>query len=1045
MQSIGINKGERVTVDKWVDEFEVTNILPYGDYYRVSGTSKNGYFSRLLDPRYVKVVKNGSEVSLQDPVIAHKQRSLGLSSIEPGQIIDIRDRVWRVDSYNPNDKLIRISNVTGVESRHQLYAPVEILRPAVHPPPNVHFVGNPGFQRLLLQALKLDLMHGTAALMGLQRSRVVPMSYQLVPVLMALELPKARLLLADDVGLGKTIEAGLIVSELLSRRLADRVLFVTPANLREQWQDILKRFFHIDAKIISSRHLRQLERELLVGGDPWGHYPFLITSIDYAKQGHVLQRIKQYPWDIVVMDEVHNAAKPHQNVASSNIVMQRYAFAREIAVCAKHLLLLSATPHNGYRDTFASLLEMLNPDIVSGEVPDVRINRDIAKKHICQRRRDDVKGWLAKQNLGDDPFPERDNKEEFVGLSSELREVIDSVNDFSEHILQSVVSESLVTKRVARWTILHFHKRALSSPYAVKCSIQNRIKKIDEELAVDQSSRKIGLSEDDARRNTFDIPLDLPEEEVDLRTDRVLFGTRQAFENEKKLLKAALAKCERVTPSKDAKLYYLLRNAIPDAVRRAKDRKPKIIIFTRYKDTLDYLVQNIEREVGNSLVLRGMDVYSIHGQMSNSNRREEFESFKQSDRAILVTTDCMAEGIDLQYSANQLIHYELPWNPNRLEQRNGRIDRFGQPKETVYIRALIMEDTLEAAILENLILKANRIREDFGFAPPFFGDDLAVLDAIADYRLVARYGPQKTLYEYADTPMNRARRQAEELEIVNKFYDHDTIKMMEEDSFYGQTGVDLNEVTRKMTETEAAFGGRDALHRFVKAAVANLGCSLEDTDDEYVYKLSLSEELAESFEVEADLRVTFNQRRGVADPSIYVVDLGSSVLTGLLDRVLAMSYQPDNKHYGRTAAVGSRAVTRVTAVVHVRMRYLVNSDPRSIVEDIVPIGFTPFGGEVLPDEKVEALVGSEYLSHGRGRDEIVDDLEETIMHPKLLPLIEEAAKQGCMKLIEERREIKERLELDGLHKGLEGFDDVSVASQDILTVTLFYPYFGGES
>ena len=141
------------------------------------------------------------------------------------------------------------------------------------------------------------------------------------------------------------------------------------------------------------------------------------------------------------------------------------------------------------------------------------------------------------------------------------------------------------------------------------------------------------------------------------------------------MLEASLKKADLVSPSKDAKLYYLLENALPDAIRRATDRNPKIIIFTRYKDTLDYLVRNIKEKVSRSLVLRGMEVYNIHGSMNTPKRREEFDSFKHSKRAVLIATDCMAEGIDLQYSANQIIHYELPWNPNRLEQRNGRVDR----------------------------------------------------------------------------------------------------------------------------------------------------------------------------------------------------------------------------------------------------------------------------------------------------------------------------------------------------------------------------------
>jgi len=1043
MVSAELCVGDRVSVREWGYDFVFSGFSPFGEYFLFEGEDESGAFIRVIDPSSVSLVKDGSVVDLPDPIVVHKSRSIDFDSIEPGHIVDVRDRLWRVDGVDHEKRLIRVSSISGVEAKHEYFAPVERIRPALHPPPDVRVVGNPGFQRLLLQALKLDLMHGTAELMGLQRSRVIPMSYQLVPVLMALELPEARLLLADDVGLGKTIEAGLIVSELLGRRLAERVLFVTPANLREQWQDILRRFFHIDARIISKRHLRQLERELLVGGDPWGHFPFLITSIDYAKQGHILQRIQSYHWDVVVIDEAHNAAKPHEGVPSPGLVMQRWTFAKTIAQHCRNLLLLTATPHNGYRDSFASLLEMLNPDIVSGQVPDVAIDKGLARRHVCQRRREDVKEWLRAQNLGDDPFPERDHREEFVSLSSELREVIDSVNAFSDHILRTVVDESVVAKRVARWTILHFHKRALSSPYAVKCSLRNRIQRIDEQLDLEASKPDLGMKEDDARRNVFDFEIseDLPEEEVDLRTDRVIFGSREALLAERALLEVALVKCDRVTSSRDAKLHHLLRNSIPWAVDRARDRKPKVIVFTRYKDTLDYLVDHIEREVGHSFKLEGMRVFGIHGGMNHPRRKEEYEAFRAAEKGVLVTTDCMAEGIDLQYSANQVIHYELPWNPNRLEQRNGRVDRFGQPKEMVYVRTLIMQDTLEAAILENLITKANQIRADYGFAPPFFGDDLAVLDAIVDYRLEAKYGPQRTLYEFFETRMDRERERA--LQLVDGLLDADVVRRMQEDSFYGQSGVDLNEVTRRMAETEAALGGKDALYRFVRSAVVNVGGSLQKTGEDDVFKLVLPEEQAERFGVSVETRVTFNQRRGVADPSLYVLDLGSSVVSGLLDHVLTLSYLPEAESYGRTAAVGSDLVERVTAVFHVRMRYLVNTEPKSVIEEIVPIGLEPYGERVLDRDEVEALVDSDFMAHGQSREDIVEALGEALMHPRLMSSIREAAEFNCGRLVDERREIREGLERDGLTKGLGGFDEVSCASQDILTITLYYPRVWG--
>ena len=1050
MSGADVDDGSTLFVEDWNEAVALGRIQPMGSYLAVYGKNVDTgqAIVRILNPRTSKVYRvEGSgriPAVLPDPIALTKERLASLDDLEEGKIVEIRDRIWRVDNFDSVHQFLKVSSINGVESRHEFYVPVEEARVAVHPPPDVGVVGNPGYQRLLIQSLKLDLMHGTAVLMGLQRSRVIPMPYQLVPVLMALELPWARLLLADDVGLGKTVEAGLVVSELLGRRLAERVLFVVPANLREQWKDIIFRFFHIRAEIISRRHLRQLERELLVGGDPWGHYPYLIASIDYVKQAHVLQRVLQHRWDVVVLDEAHNAAKPHQSVSESDPVMQRWLAAKELAENSKHLLLLTATPHNGYRDSFASLLQMIDPSIVSGDVTDVQINKEAAKRHICQRRRKDVKEWLVRTNVGINPFPERDHKEEFIPPSAELREVIDSVNAVSDHILESVKDEGEVARRVAKWTILHFHKRALSSPYAVACSLRNRIQRIEDELRARSEKPVLGIKEEDARKNLFDFDLgeDLTEEEVDLRTDRVVFGSVASYEAEKELLGRALEKCRKITGIRDTKLNYLLRHSLPDAVNRAAGRNVKVIIFTRYKDTLDYLQRELLREIETSSKLRGMEVYTIHGEMNPPKRKEQFEAFKKSKRAVLITTDCMAEGIDLQYSANQIIHYELPWNPNRLEQRNGRVDRFGQPEKMVYIRTLILQETLENAILELLMRKAREIRDAYGFAPPFFGDDLAVLDAIVDYRLEAKFGPQKSLFDFFETRMDRERERARRLELVDHLMDADVILKMREDSFYGQTNVDLDDVVKRMAETEAALGGKGEVERFVRNALSHLGGRLEVTGEADVWRMVLPKEIAERLNVKEESLVTFNQVRGATDSEVNMLDLGSQVVSGLVDQVKTLAYLPAGERYGRTAAVGSSLVDRVSAVFHLRMRYVVGEESKSIIEEIVPIGVEVYSDKVLDDGLVRRLVDAPHEPHGMGTAEIVEALDEAIQHPRLLGLIEERALLNCEGIVKERSRLRERLEKDGLTKGLEGFDRVSCASQDILTVTLYVPRRG---
>ncbi|NLC58916.1 MAG: DEAD/DEAH box helicase, partial [Armatimonadetes bacterium] len=190
------------------------------------------------------------------------------TALAPGTVIRNRHRLWRVDAINGDEAFV--TSIDGGDTeRHRFYIPFEDIQPGRMALPDPKRVGYPQANELLLRAYRLSMLHGTAPLLSLQRSSVIPTDYQLVPVVMALDMPRVRLLIADDVGLGKTIEAGLIVTELLARQRARNLLVICPANLREQWREQLRRFFHLDARIISSRHRRQMERELPVGANPW--------------------------------------------------------------------------------------------------------------------------------------------------------------------------------------------------------------------------------------------------------------------------------------------------------------------------------------------------------------------------------------------------------------------------------------------------------------------------------------------------------------------------------------------------------------------------------------------------------------------------------------------------------------------------------------------------------------------------------------------------------------------------------------------------------
>ena len=426
--------------------------------------------------------------------------------LAPGSIIRNRSRLWRVDAREAltpgpspppapphgggrkggrggaGDVLVATPIDGGEAEQTRFYVPCEDIRPGRLESPSPAVVGHPAAQDLLLRAYRLSLLHGTAPLISLQRSRVIPKDYQLVPVVMALELPRVRMLIADDVGLGKTVEAGLILTELLARQMAARVLVIVPASLREQWQEALDYFFHLPARIISTRHRREMERELPAGANPWEHYRFLIASVDYAKQPGVKNQILEQRWDVVVIDEAHQVAKPHQSGPDQRVQMERWELAEALAASKQvhHLLLLTATPHNGYSDSFASLLRMLDVGAIEGPVHDPHIIRSRAERYVCQRRRGDVEAWFQ-DDPSRSPFPERDQDEVIVPPTAYEMDAIRAVEAYGKRVLQQASAGSVQARTLAYWTVLHLHKRALSSPEALRRSLGNRRERLKRE------------------------------------------------------------------------------------------------------------------------------------------------------------------------------------------------------------------------------------------------------------------------------------------------------------------------------------------------------------------------------------------------------------------------------------------------------------------------------------------------------------------------------------------------------------------------------------
>lgn len=969
-----------------------------------------------------------------------------------GEIVEARDRLWRIDQIFIKEKEIKnekkkfvlysVSNVTGQPSSQLLIPEIESIQKSVVPKPSPDFIGSPVYQKLLLDAIKLNLIYGTTSFISLQNSKVIPISYQMVPVLMALNLNNVRLLLADDVGLGKTIEAGLILQELLGRRKINRVLFVTPANLREQWQTILKRFFGIEAVIMSRRSRRHLESELLVGGNPWGYYNFIIVSTDYGKRPGVKEEILQFDWDMIIIDEAHNVMRPHLGTddEKSKSFKQSYGFAKALADSNKfpHLLLLSATPHNGYKDSFGSLLEMINPKIVSvSDSNETIIDRDLAINHVCQRRRSDVEKWISKSKYKKSPFPERDSDEIYIKPSEKFIETVKLLNDYFDFVLQKSKDDPVEKRKLNYWTVLHFHKRAISSPHALFCSIGNRLEEVNRKLQkkfMEIEDFEGFLFLDEAAQSVMDgFETDrLTEEELDLRNDMlVLTKNMEDLKKEKETLQK-IKKSAIELKNDDSKIIELLDDILPKRFKISK----KIIIFTRYVDTLEYIQEALHIKIKESPIkFKNICLFTIHGQMASQHRQDVYNDFLKAKEGILISTDCMAEGIDLQFSADQIINYELTWNPNRLEQRNGRIDRFGQPKPKVYIRTLIMENTLEMDILEVLVKKAKNIKEEYGFVPGFFGDPESVIEHILTKR--KKQEKQTTIDKWINFSKVLD-------DLISIFFSEENIKEMLDDSFYGHTNINLEEIEQRMRLTQEQIGDTQTLLQFTKGAIDLFGGTFSAVEDE-VLQIKLPEPIQKDIGVKFDDKylITPNMELSALRYDIEGINLKNPLISGLIEKVKNEAFSTHNEFYGRTAAFLSNEALKVSAIFHIKIRYLINTEPKGLMEEIALLGIELFSGEVVSDNLIESVWKSEWKNHEKKDIELKKHLKRVLETPNLEQLFDSLAKERFEKIIQERKEMVANLKKQGIISDLQGVEDIEIVGTDLLTITLIYPPIGG--
>ena len=615
----------------------------------------------------------------------------------PGQLARARNRDWVVLQQEEPD-IVRLRPIDGTEAETVgIYLPLEpdALSPTEYLPPDPESAGDFSGARLLRDALRLNLRNGAGPFRSMGRLSVIPRPYQFVPLIMALRLDPVRLLIADDVGVGKTIEAGMIARELLDRGTVRRIGVLCPPHLCEQWEEELRTKFNIDTAVIQSSRISRLERAMPRSDvSLYQHYRNLVVSIDFAKSDRNRQHFLDNAPDLIIMDEAHTAARPRggRGVAQQ----QRYALARDLAKDPnRHVILTTATPHSGIEEGFRSLLGLLNPDFDSSE--DADLPKAELTPHLIQRKRADLKRWLDV----DTPFPERQAVERSYRMSADYHRLYqDILNYCREHVASKGMAEQ--RQRVRYWAALSILRCVLSSPWAARAALENRRPSRDE-LHHDDPPGEGELSEELFGRQLVDSA------EEDQATDYV---PSVSFEDpddttnasEERRLSAFLRRAEALAgPEHDAKIRETVAT-----VSGLLDEGYHPIVYCRFIQSAYYVADQLSSQLQSRHP--GLRVSAATGNDGDGEQRKEIvlDLARHSTR-VLVATDCLSEGVNLQEHYDAVIHYDLPWNPNRLlEQREGRVDRFGQSKPTIKTVLLYGADNeVDLVVLDVLLRKAH--------------------------------------------------------------------------------------------------------------------------------------------------------------------------------------------------------------------------------------------------------------------------------------------------------------------------------------------------
>lgn len=801
-----------------------------------------------------------------------------IHAFSPGDIVHARGREW-ITMPSSDEGLLRLRPLSGAEADATLLDPsLELLpvKPSRFELPEDARMTVQSKAALLADALRLTLRRGAGPFRSAAQLAFEPRVYQLVPLLMALRLPVPRLLIADDVGIGKTIEAGLILRELLDRGEVEAFSVLCPPHLVEQWVIELQDRFGIQAVAVTSSSAARLERSLPVSQSVFEAYPFTVVSLDYIKAEKRRDGFARSCPNFVIVDEAHAC------VGTGAGKQQRFGLLTKLTSDPdRRMILLTATPHSGDEEAFARLLSLIEPEFASLNFEDAKYRERLAR-HFVQRRRIDLVEGEWDENRA---FPKHESTEFSYKLDRAHLAFHEAILDYCFAVVAKA-GEGQRERRLAFWGTLALMRCVGSSPAAALSALRNRM--------VNEAER--------LEPQIYDEDSD-DEDAVDIEPGAV-------FDADPALL-ALVSQAESLVAAPDPKLDGLVQVLKPLIKKGANP-----VVFCRFLATADHVRDGLKKAFPK------LRIESVTGVLTPDERRDRVadmapgEDEKETQR-LLVATDCLSEGINLQQLFDTVVHYDLSWNPTRHQQREGRVDRFGQPAQVV--RSIMMfspDSAIDGAVLEVILRKAEEIRKMTGVAVPLPEERGPVTDALMASMMLRHKTPGQLMLDLdiADSTRDMEARWRDTMENEKKSR-----------ARFAQNAMRPQEVAPEWEKVRAFLGSPADARTFLERAMARFGVPLEPRKDLLLaHTHALDAGLRERLE-QKDLTGTIRLALSEPAPSGCTLLSRTHPLTAsLAEALVEASLEPEalaELGIGRVGAWETDVVPRLTRIVLLRIRY----------------------------------------------------------------------------------------------------------------------------